>query len=164
MLGDEPLDAPQLDRSEPKVTRQGHRRQPELGRLVSIHVDMCLGLGAILVNRGAAAEAIAPLERGLTVCEPRELQGRLPQLALYLAHAYALAGRVDDGLAALARSADPAKIPAFRMRHPRWLIVHGIVHLLAGRLAEGRRFAEQSLARSRETRQRGDEQALPADR
>ena len=41
MLGDESLDAPQLDRGESKVTRQCDRHQPELRRLViSVDVDV----------------------------------------------------------------------------------------------------------------------------
>jgi len=41
MHRDQPLNAPQLNRSESKVTRQRNRRRPELDRLViSIHVDM----------------------------------------------------------------------------------------------------------------------------
>jgi hypothetical protein len=41
MRRDQPLNAPELDRGESKVTRQRDRRQPELGRLlVSIPVNM----------------------------------------------------------------------------------------------------------------------------
>src|SRR6266542_2528561 len=41
MLGNKPLNAAQLDRVEPKVTRQCDRRQPELRRLlISVHVNV----------------------------------------------------------------------------------------------------------------------------
>ena len=53
----------------------------------------CLGVGTVLVARGAFAGALAPLERGLDLCELRELYGLFPAIASYLAYAYALCGR-----------------------------------------------------------------------
>jgi len=114
----------------------------------------CLSVGIARVARGAAAEAIAPLERGLTLCELRELYGLAPVTASYLAYAYALSGRLDDSLRLLERKPEPARVAGGQ---PRRLILLGEIRLLAGGNAESSRLAQQALVESREGRQHGDE-------
>src|SRR5262249_9120371 len=99
----------------------------------------------------------APLERGLDLCELRELQGVFPVLVSNLADAYALSGRVGDGMAVLERLENLGQMTVFRTRQARWLGLLGEGHLLAGRIAEGGRLAEQALATSRDYRRRGEE-------
>src|SRR5207302_7673403 len=103
----------------------------------------CLSVGVARVARGTAAEAIAPLERGLTLCELRELYGLSPPTASYLAYAYALSGRLDDSLRLLERKPEPARVAGGQ---PRRLILLSEIHLLAGRTTESSRLAEQALA------------------
>jgi predicted ATPase/class 3 adenylate cyclase len=112
----------------------------------------CLSVGTVLVRRGAFAEAVAPLERGLALCELRELYGFAGAFARTLAYAHALLGHLDDS--------DRVKEPAgssdlvVAQRRP---ILQGEIHLLAGRTGEAARLAQEALAGSREFRRRGDE-------
>jgi tetratricopeptide (TPR) repeat protein len=77
--------------------------------------------------------------------------------ASYLAYAYALSGRLSDSLPLLGRPTSFGLRPEFRSGQPRLLVTLGEVHLLAGQAAEAVRFAELSLARSRQHRHRADE-------
>jgi class 3 adenylate cyclase/tetratricopeptide (TPR) repeat protein len=114
----------------------------------------CLSVGIVRAARGSAAEAIAPLERSLTLSELRELYGVSPVTAPYLAYAYAQSGRLDDGFRLLERHAAPARIAGVQ---PRRLTLLGEIHRLAGRTTEANRLAQQALAESRARRQRGEE-------
>jgi tetratricopeptide (TPR) repeat protein len=114
----------------------------------------CLSVGIVRATRGSAADAIAPLERSLTLSELRELYGVSPVTAPYLAYAYAQSGRLDDGFRLLERHAAPARISGGQ---PRRLTLLGELHRLAGRTTEASCLAQQALAESRARRQRGDE-------
>jgi tetratricopeptide (TPR) repeat protein len=117
----------------------------------------CLGIGGALAIRGALAEAIPLLERGLAICESSEFYLPGAMTASYLAYAYALSGRLSDSLPLLGRPTNFGLRPEFRSGYPRLLVTLGEVYLLAGQAAEAVRFAELSLARSRQHRHRADE-------
>ena len=119
----------------------------------------CLGLGGVLVTRGAFTEALRPLERGLGLGESKEFYFVSAQTASFLANAYARSGRPGDSLPLLEWASELALRPDFRVGQSRLLVSMGEVYLLVGRIEEAARLAERGLTRSREHRQRGDEAA-----
>jgi tetratricopeptide (TPR) repeat protein len=122
-------------------------------------VQACLGIGGVLMTRGAFTEAMGPLERGLGLGESREFYFVSVQTAAFLASAYARCGRPGDSPPLLEWASELALRPEFRVGQSRLLVSMGEVYLLAGRAEEAGRLAERALTRSREHRQRGDEAA-----
>jgi tetratricopeptide (TPR) repeat protein len=107
--------------------------------------------------RGERDAAIPLLERGLALCREREFGVWLPQVTGYLGHAYALAGRVEEGLGLLARAIeifDATGAWPFRTL----LTAHrGMAELLAGRVDSARALGGEALALSRQHGERGHE-------
>jgi tetratricopeptide (TPR) repeat protein len=107
--------------------------------------------------RGELDLAIPLLERALVLCREREFSVWLPQVTGYLGHAYARAGRVEEGLLLLERAIEI--FDATRAWPFRTLItVHrGAACMLAGRLEDARTLGHQALALAREHGERGHE-------
>ena len=100
------------------------------------------GLGYVHVRRGEIPQAIVLLERGLQICEQRQLHLSYYMVQAYLGYAYALAGRDAEAMPLLAASAaiDFGLHPALRVT------MQGEAHLLAGRLDLAQQCVDRALA------------------
>jgi class 3 adenylate cyclase/tetratricopeptide (TPR) repeat protein len=111
------------------------------------------GTGHLHLTRGSLREAIGILERGLGICRDRDIPLLFAQVAARLGYAYALAGRVAEGLPLLEQAATSAMI-CYRPISTAWL---GEAHLLAGCIEDAQVCAARALEHSCQRRQRGDE-------
>ena len=97
----------------------------------------CLGLGLVHVHKGDVQRAIPPLERGLQLCQVAQVALVLPLTTSWLSSAYALSGRMAEGLPLLEQSVEQAA-------NNRWsqspvIINLGQGYLLAGRVEDAMR-------------------------
>ena len=65
-----------------------------------------LQLGSLYQRKGEFPRAIPPLERGLSVCQSRQIPFLFPWVASALGYTYALAGRVAEALPLLEQAAE----------------------------------------------------------
>jgi tetratricopeptide (TPR) repeat protein len=113
-------------------------------------------LGLISLRRGDASGAILPLERAVEVC--RVAQVRLPFdiAAGHLGYAYALVGRLPEGVGLLAEAlGDPAATGT--TNHPLLLAYLGEARLLTGRRADALEVAGRALELAHQQKERGNE-------
>jgi DNA-binding SARP family transcriptional activator len=110
-------------------------------------------LGRLLVVRGDLTRAIPLLEQTLRLARDADIPDTLASTTVALGEAYALAGRLADGLPLL------EQVVADDMRrgvtHPSCMIRLGEGHLRAGRLDEAHTGAACALDLARTHRQRG---------
>jgi tetratricopeptide (TPR) repeat protein len=114
-------------------------------------------LGLLYLRHGDLHQAIATLERGLSVYQAGPAQLFFPPLALALGLSYALAGRVDEALLLLEPAVEQA-IPLQLMHELSPLLAAlSEVYLLAGRLEEASDRARQALELACTHKQHGDQ-------
>ena len=140
----------------------------------------CWVLGLVHVHKGDVHRAIPPLERGLQVCQVAQIALVFPLIASWLGSAYALSGRMAEGLPLLEQALGQApsvtrgwQSPVERgaggvdrlaergSRAAAWrqalFINLGQGYLLAGRLDYAMRLAGSALELTREHKERGSE-------
>jgi tetratricopeptide (TPR) repeat protein len=107
------------------------------------------------LDQGDFADAVAPLERGLELCQTREVPLWLPDFAWALGAAYRGVGRRAEGIALME---DAARGVAERhQRLSGWAGRAGALggaYLVDGRLADATRIAEDGLAAARKRGER----------
>jgi tetratricopeptide (TPR) repeat protein len=102
------------------------------------------GVGYLYVRQGTLYQAIPLLERGVALGREADIPLYYRFAAVYLALAYALAGRATDALPLLGQI--------------EWNpIVRGEAYLLAGEVEEADRLAQRGLANARDRNMRGEE-------
>jgi tetratricopeptide (TPR) repeat protein len=101
--------------------------------------------------------AIPLLERGRLLCREREFTVWLPQHAGYLGYAYALAGRIDEGLASFEEAFGAYEATGAWPFRALLTAHRGFACLLAGRVDDARAFAGRALTLAREHGERGHE-------
>jgi DNA-binding NtrC family response regulator/tetratricopeptide (TPR) repeat protein len=118
-------------------------------------VVACDGLGYVYIVKGEFSTAIPILERGLHLAERLEVPAWSNSLMHRLGHAYALTGRVTEGIALVAASLE--RIVATRGGHAlatTWL-AEG--YLLSGQIDDALRLASEALDLARRLGERGRE-------
>jgi class 3 adenylate cyclase/tetratricopeptide (TPR) repeat protein len=119
------------------------------------------GVGGSELVQGNLREAIAPLERGLELCDTKMFAFLWPWIAGALGKAYALAGRIAEGVAILERAVEREASMKLMMIYPRDLTSLGEAYLLANRQSEAIQSVLQALHLTRVHKQRAAEaQAL----
>jgi len=113
-------------------------------------------LGFTLLGRGDADDAIAPLERALSICRAAELPVYVPRATSALGHAYVLAGR-PGGVALLETAAAAGEATAQRNQQARFLARLAEAYALTGKPDEGAESAARSVALARDRGERGAE-------
>jgi tetratricopeptide (TPR) repeat protein len=117
----------------------------------------CLGVGRFYVTAGDPERAIPTLERGLALCETREIPLWWTSLASDLGYAYALSGSIGRALPLLQKALEQtatASIVAYQaLRVCR--LAEG--YLLARRLADAMAVAQQALALAVQHKERASE-------
>ena len=115
-----------------------------------------LGVGRLLVVQGELARAIETLEATLALCEEgSDLAVYFSRTASSLGLAYAMSGRVSEGVALLERAAAHAGAIGFAYGHALVVGMLGEGHLLAGAAAEAGRRADEAVTLARKYGQRG---------
>jgi DNA-binding NtrC family response regulator/tetratricopeptide (TPR) repeat protein len=113
-------------------------------------------LGLVFLRRGDVEQAIPPLERAVELCRVIPARYFLDVSAAHLGYAYALAGRLPEGVAlmetALANSAATGNA-----NHPLFLAYLGEAHLLAGRREDATAVARRALDLAHRQKERGNE-------
>jgi class 3 adenylate cyclase/tetratricopeptide (TPR) repeat protein len=104
------------------------------------------GLGTLHVVRGDPARAIPILEQGLVVTRMANTPVLFPFIAAPLGAAYALAGRISDGLGLLESAVRQALSMDLRAHHALRLTWLGEALVLGGHLERAREQATQAVA------------------
>jgi tetratricopeptide (TPR) repeat protein len=115
-----------------------------------------LGVGRLYLVKGDVTRAIEVLERGLPLCEAAsDLAVYFSRTAASLGGAYALSGRLDEGLRLLERADRHAQSIGFAYGHALVVVTLAEARLLAGDIENAAGAAAQALTLSRRHGQRG---------
>jgi tetratricopeptide (TPR) repeat protein len=118
-------------------------------------VEVCQGVSAVSLRQGDVQRAIPVLERAVGLCQDWDIPLLVPGTAAALGLAYALEGRIDEGLALVKHGVEQLVAKG----RPRALVLAVIcfsqAYLLAGRLEEARQCATQAVDLARQYQQRG---------
>ena len=137
--------------------REAMRIAEEAGHVYTL-VFPLFGLGTLTLDQGDFAGAVAPLERGLDLCQTREMPLLLHHFAGALGAAYHATGRRAEGFTLMEDAA--RGFAEGTARAAGWagrVGALGRAYLLDGRLADATRIAQDGLAAARQRGERGVE-------
>jgi tetratricopeptide (TPR) repeat protein len=109
------------------------------------------------LRQGDLSAALAILERGLAVCQTRDLRDWVPTLAGSVGYAYTLAGRLPEALELLEQAVGQYAAMREGTSPPTFVVWLGEAYLRAGRLEKAYTQAQSALASSRAHQERGYE-------
>jgi tetratricopeptide (TPR) repeat protein len=113
-------------------------------------------LGLVFLRLGDLMQAIPPLERAVELCRVIPAPVHFDITAAHLGYAYALSGRVPEGVALMKEAlADPAATGT--SNHALLLAYLGEAHLLAGRRDDALAVARRALDLAHGQKERGNE-------
>jgi tetratricopeptide (TPR) repeat protein len=113
-------------------------------------------LGLVCLRRGDLMQALPPLERSVQLCRVIPAPALFDVSAAHLGYAYALSGRLPEGVALLEEAvADPLSTGS--ANHPLFLAHLGEAHLLAGRRDGALTVAWRALDLAHRQKERGNE-------
>jgi tetratricopeptide (TPR) repeat protein len=141
---------------------QATARAEEVGRIVrDLNHPRSLvfayrSLGLVSLRRGDLMQATPPLERSVEHCRITPAPTLLDVSAAYLGYAYALSGRLPEGVALLEEAAAAPAVTGVA-NHPLFLAYLGEAHLLAGRRDEALGVARRALDLAHRQKERGNE-------
>ena len=115
------------------------------------------GIGFLYLRQGDVHQAIAALERGLSVYQVWPTPLMFPGLASALGLAYALSGRSAEALPLLEQAVEQAAAMRIVYNQPLWLAALSEGYLLAGRLEEASDLAGRALDLARAHKERGNQ-------
>jgi tetratricopeptide (TPR) repeat protein len=138
-------------------------RAEEAGRIAR-EIDHALSqlcayrsLGLVSLRRGDLIQAIPPLEHAVELCRGIPAPNYFDGTAARLGYAYALSGRLPEGVALIEEAlANPAAMGGVA-NHPLFLAYLGEAHLLAGRPDDALRVARSALDLAHRQKERGNE-------
>ncbi len=116
-----------------------------------------MALGHTALAEGRLDEAAETLDQALALIEARGIPTWFPWATALRGYAAALAGHAADGQRLLERAIDRALSLGFLFGHSQWVAWLAHAHLLAGRVDEARRHADEALDLSRRRGERGYE-------
>jgi tetratricopeptide (TPR) repeat protein len=117
----------------------------------------CWTLGCLQVTRGALGHAVRLLERGLALSREWNLTHLSVAHTGVLGHAYALSGRVAEGISLLGHALSAMETMGFGVSQPLILVHLGDAYVLADRLEDALDVAGRALTLARERGHRGYE-------
>jgi tetratricopeptide (TPR) repeat protein len=113
-------------------------------------------LGLVSLRRGDVEPALPPLERAVELCRVIPVPVFFDLSAAHLGYAYALSGRLREGVALLEEAVvDPAVTGI--ANHALFLAFLGEAHLLAGRQDDALAVARRALDLAQRQKERGNE-------
>ena len=116
-----------------------------------------MGVGRLCLRQGDLHQAIAVLERGLSLCDIGQISILFIQTAASLGYAYALSGRVTEALPLLEQALEEVDRSGFLYEQALRVAWLSEASLLAGRWEEASAGAARALALARTQRERGHE-------
>jgi DNA-binding SARP family transcriptional activator/tetratricopeptide (TPR) repeat protein len=118
----------------------------------------CTGLAEIYRVKGDLAPAVELLERVRELAARHELQDLTMSVTRTLGNAYALSGRLREGVGLLRRAVVLLEANGYRRQHATWFLEQlGRALLLDGAADEAQALALRALAQARARRERGCE-------
>jgi class 3 adenylate cyclase/tetratricopeptide (TPR) repeat protein len=120
-----------------------------------IAADFAAGLVAL--RQGALDSAIGVLERGLGLCQSAHLLFWFPRVGAALGWAYALSGRVAEGLSLLEQAVAHGSTMGQRVFQPLWVAYLAEAYLLAERREDAMVHGERALTLARQHKEQGHE-------
>jgi DNA-binding SARP family transcriptional activator/tetratricopeptide (TPR) repeat protein len=120
-------------------------------------LQVTFGLSYVHTLRGHTDESARLLERGLIVCREHRLSYLAPQLMTHLGHAYALSGRVHEGLALLEEAGAQASALRHRFYRSKGSVWLAEAQSLAHQPDRARELAHRALASAVEDGERAVE-------
>jgi class 3 adenylate cyclase/tetratricopeptide (TPR) repeat protein len=121
-------------------------------------IHACFGIGYLHVRKGDLVKAITVLERGLAVCHASYIPFFFPWVAAPLGYAYALSGRVADGISFLEQTVKhPVSMALLAFSHSIWAGWLAEAYLLADRMDGAIASAGRALEFARDHNERGHE-------
>jgi class 3 adenylate cyclase/tetratricopeptide (TPR) repeat protein len=135
---------------------EGMRIAEDLDHPTSL-AAMCVGLGTLHMRREDLARAIPVLERGLAVSRHWSIFVYLFTILAALGRAYALTGRVKEGLALIAEGVRGAESRMSSLGHAVRLASLAEAHLLAGEHEHAWGRAQEALDLARRYQEKGHE-------
>jgi class 3 adenylate cyclase/tetratricopeptide (TPR) repeat protein len=115
-----------------------------------------LNLAVLHLRKGEVAAATALLERGAGLGGVSKVSALSTGISAALGYAYALAGRVEDGIRLLEAGVAQAEASRITARHSLWVTWLAEAYLLLDRLDDAGRLADRALALSREHHERAN--------
>jgi tetratricopeptide (TPR) repeat protein len=118
---------------------------------------ICFGVGQLYLCKGAIPQAVAMLERSVSLCQLAETPLWFPLVAVHLGSAYALSGRLAEALRLLEQAIEQSaskRHMAYRTLQVTYL---SEAYLLSGRMEDATAQALQALAFSEAHKTRGDQ-------
>ena len=113
------------------------------------------GVGVLHLRKGELLKATAVLERGIMLCQARDLPVLFPTVASRLGAAYVLLGRLEEALPLLERAATEATLMRRLSGHALRVTHLGEAYLAAGRIKEALAAVAQALDLARKHKEGG---------
>jgi tetratricopeptide (TPR) repeat protein len=135
---------------------EGMRMAEELDHPLSL-TQMCVGLGLLRIRQGDLTAAIPILERGLDLGRRWSISLYAATLAAAVGWAYALTGRVAEGLRLLHEGVEEAASKRAILGHAVRLAWLAEGHLVGGEHERAREVAQQALDLTRRYKEKGQE-------
>jgi tetratricopeptide (TPR) repeat protein len=117
-------------------------------------VQASFGTGLLHLRKGDVHKAIAALERGLELCQVRNIEAWFANFTSHLGYAYALSGRVAEAVPVLEQAVGPNVLTAGM--GILWMAYRSEACLLAGRRNEAIQLAERALELARQHNELGN--------
>jgi tetratricopeptide (TPR) repeat protein len=117
-------------------------------------VQASFGTGLLHLRKGDVHKAIAALERGLELCQVRNIEAWFANFTSHLGYAYALSGRVAEAVPVLEQAVSPNVLTAGM--GILWMAYRSEAYLLAGRRNEAIQLAERALELARQHNEPGN--------
>jgi class 3 adenylate cyclase/tetratricopeptide (TPR) repeat protein len=136
--------------------QEGIRLAEALDHPYSLTV-MCSAVGYLHIAKGELSHALRLLERGVAVGREWNLIFHWAQNAGILGYAYALSGRIAEGIPLLEHALSALETMGGGADQPSFLVYLGEAYVLADRLEDALEFTGRALTLAREGSQRGSE-------
>jgi tetratricopeptide (TPR) repeat protein len=118
-------------------------------------VQASFGIGLLHLRKGDLDKAIAALERGLELCQVRNIEAWFANFTSHLGYAYALSGRVAEAVPVLEQAVGPNVLTAGMGL--LWMAYRSEAYLLAGRRNEAIQLAHRALELARQHNEPGNQ-------
>jgi len=118
---------------------------------------VCVVLAHLQITRGELSHAVGLLERGVALSREWNLTHHSVAHTGSLGYAYALSGRIAEGIPLLEHALSATETMGHGNLQPRFLVYLGEAHVLADRLEDALELAGRALTLTREDGQRGYE-------
>jgi class 3 adenylate cyclase/tetratricopeptide (TPR) repeat protein len=142
---------------------EGHSRAEEALRIAEAaevtfsRIAGYFAIGMVCLRQGELDRAIVVLEQGLGLCQSASIPFWFPRVGSALGFAYALAGRVTEGLPLLEQAVAQGVAMGQMVFQPLWVAYLAEAYLISGRREDTIIHGERALTLARKHKERGNE-------